>query len=398
MENDMGEHKTSEKFYVPPDVQTDLLDAQNKDEVRLVICRFDLQRNCTSDTYAYNRYMRYAGLARKTARMFELYELMIEAGAVPNVRTFNNMLTTCCACTDMTNVERVWDLMRQHQVVPNIHSYEHLVFSYVRCGRLQEAYETYMNVWRVGYVPSINIYRALIRGYANSDRPAFAFDIFNIMVTQKCTPSQTIYDLLAEAIVKHNLFDKVPILLTSMQVTGIDVSDYALNKMVQQCCKQRRSDIAKDIFTFCRNRRISLNTMTYNMLIGKARNAEELRTIRQEVYTPDIATYLILIRQYNFLNKPHAAIDVFVDYLQSDCPWDERIISAMRTNGNSYAHISNMYRKEIDKKKERVYCKSQPREPTDRSERSQSCKPSNDDSVSLTIYDGSDGDDGACSE
>ncbi|KAG6428264.1 hypothetical protein SASPL_112515 [Salvia splendens] len=246
--------------------------------------------------------------SKMSSEAVQVFEHMRVCGYKPHVHACIVLLNSLVkeGLTNLRDAEKVEELlieMESNNVVPDIFTYNTLISLYCKKGMHYEALCVQDRMERGGVCPDIVTYNSLVYSYCREDRMREALRLFKEI--KGAAPNHVTYTTLIDGYCRVGDIGKVLQLRGEMEASGLFPGVVTYNALLRKLCEEGRMGDANKILNEMGDRKIEPDVVTCNTLInayckiGDMRSALKFRNRMLEAgLRPDQFTYKALIHGY----------------------------------------------------------------------------------------------------
>jgi len=239
------------------------------------------------------------------------YKMIQEAAKDDETRPLLNAIIYCSVMKGFShqkNFARMWEVYQEvlngeHKC--SIVTYNTLVDACARCNEMARVPELLQHMDRQGIKPNVVTYGAIIKGYVQENKVDQALALLRDMKkSTPFSPDEIAFNTCLDGCARNGFFDRGLELLQEMESSGVTPTNFTLSILVKLCNRARRLESAFELCQAVSERHgIRLNIHVYNNLmfacVGHAQLPRALQVLKRAVAEkarPDARTYTILLR------------------------------------------------------------------------------------------------------
>jgi len=243
------------------------------------------------DVQAYNSLINGYAKIGDTKKCLDIYYQMLNCHNVqPTIITFNTLLDSCSRTGNIKQANIIFNLLQNHTSVinnsnngsknndnyndnslkPNARTYSTLIHTYCKGGYINEAFELLSTMIELNLQPNAIIYSQLIHGLGSIGKIDEAFHLLYVMKQNNIQPNVVTMSTMIHTCGLHGKLDLAFQIYNQMILSNH--SDYQPNSitcssLIDLTLKNNDIDKAFEVVRYMRDRKLTLNEVTYTSLI-----------------------------------------------------------------------------------------------------------------------------------
>ncbi|XP_042516229.1 pentatricopeptide repeat-containing protein At1g06710, mitochondrial [Macadamia integrifolia] len=290
------------------------------------------------DTVIYNKMISGLCEASLFEEAMDFLHRMRTNSCIPNVETFETLLTGCLRKRQLGRCKRILSMMITEGCYPTRSIFKYLVDAYCRSGDYIYAYKLLKKMVNCGYVPGYVVYNILIGGICGREELPSS-DILELAEKAYCEMLDAGFVLnkvnvghFSRCLCEVGKFEKAFSVIREMMAKGFIPDSSTYSKVIGFLCQASKVEKAILLFEEMKKNGIVPDVFTYTILIDsfcKADLIEPAHNLFDEMVrdgcAPNVVTYTSLIHAYLKVRKVSNANDLFERMLSEG--WIPNIIT-----------------------------------------------------------------------
>ncbi|KAJ0976389.1 hypothetical protein J5N97_018354 [Dioscorea zingiberensis] len=237
------------------------------------------------------------GMAREA---IDFISRMGAKGYLPDTTVFGVVITSAVRSLGWTEVSMgLFEEMHKEGFLPNLVTYNTLISGHSKVGDVNMAKDVLKMLLEHGFKPDVFTFSSIMDGLCRVYQMDDAFDCFSEMVEWGVSPNAITYNILIRSLCIVAVIRKSMKLLKTMKEAGIDPDVYSFNALILNFCKMKKMDKAQNLFDSMLRLGVVPDRYTYNNAIIKsfcdAHKIEEAKETVQTMEANDCALICIPI-------------------------------------------------------------------------------------------------------
>lgn len=232
----------------------------------------------------------------------ELFSEMTVLGLVPDVTTFNKLISVLCKKGDVRESERLFSKVLKRGVTPNLFTFNIFLQGFRKSGLLDQASKMLDLLLKEGSAPDIVTYNTLISGLCKHSKVAEAESYMRKMINRGLEPDLFTYNTLIDGYCKLGVVKKADEILKLAICKGFRPDEFTYCAMIYGLCGEGDITRAMNMLREAAKNGITHSIMLYNTIIkglskkGLILEAQQMMNEMEEKgCIPDIWTYNMVI-------------------------------------------------------------------------------------------------------
>lgn len=258
--------------------------------------------------YQYTEIIHKLGRAGYISRAMELFQEMISRGISPTRVTLSAVIDVHAHARPRPNLEaaqRYYELMLELGITPDVRTYGPLIDMYAKRGDLATTQRIYLEMVARRISPTVQIFSSLIECLVGHDDLASATAIFRVMPSAGVEPNEVTYNLLIRSYARAQNLDVAWQLFESMVSADVKPSVVTFSTLIALHADRRDVQGARAVARRMLATGVRPNQYIYASLMdahGRAGDIAGAERIMQEMVVrglrPNIISYNTLLSAY----------------------------------------------------------------------------------------------------
>ncbi|KAL7146022.1 hypothetical protein ABFS83_06G013400 [Erythranthe nasuta] len=166
----------------------------------------------------------------------------IKLGVLPNVVTYNTLITGYCQFIGFDAGYDVIRRMKEAEITPDVITYNSLMAGATRQqNSLHRCREMLDEMLQIGITPDIWTYNTLMHSYFKSGNPGEAYKIFQdeIILKKNISPCHATFNILINGLCKNGCIGNALMFFRDLKQQGYDLDIVTYNILISSLCKAR---------------------------------------------------------------------------------------------------------------------------------------------------------------
>ncbi|DAZ95204.1 TPA: hypothetical protein N0F65_013049 [Lagenidium giganteum] len=232
-------------------------------------------------TYMY--YICSLGATKQAAAAVRTLGRMKERGVVPDVQTYNSVMSVCAKANKLQWAYNIMEKMQLAGLVPDKASFTILMNAAIAEGDVDKAFETFHLMRSHVTDPDAVAFTTLIHGFAKIGRVERALNLMEEMLECGLTPTPVTFNSLINACAKsHHFAHKAVEFYYEMQELYDYLPDlYTYNTVLHACAKHGDYIQAEKIMGHMIKHQVPMDEVTYNTLLNVYARSQIKKVVEQ---------------------------------------------------------------------------------------------------------------------
>ncbi|CAI0468031.1 unnamed protein product [Linum tenue] len=211
-------------------------------------------RNCKQTGLSFNALLAACLNSKKLDKVDELFkELPKKLEIQPDVVSYNTLMKAYCQVMGSINSGvKLLDEMEAKGLVPNLITYNTLLSGLYTDGRLEDGDRVWEKMVGKEVSPGVRTYNAKLLGLSSMKRMKEAVELHGEMKTKEFKPDAVSFGLLIKGFIKEGNLEEVKRMYAEMQEAGFKPDRFGFARLVSFAYEKGdvgfASEVAKDIF------------------------------------------------------------------------------------------------------------------------------------------------------